>query len=109
MNTTNHSVNMIKDIITDALSDESLSAEDIASVIRDELNEWVKYHRTQMNKAEKVLGLLDPVHDMSKFDKFDLFGDTFGDTNSLGEDIYSPSDLIYRYRPTSTLNDTIKF
>ena len=105
MNTTNHSVNMIKDIITDALSDESLSAEDIASVIRDELNEWVKYHRTQMKKAEKVLGLLDPVHDMSKFDKFDFFGDT----NSLGEDIYSPSDLIYSYRPTSTLNDTIKF
>ena len=96
---------MIKDIITDALSDDSLTAEDIASVIRDELNEWVKYHRVQMEKAEKVLGLLDPVHDMSKFDKFDLFGGT----NSLGEDLYSPSDLISSYRPSSTINDTIKF
>jgi hypothetical protein len=107
--TTPYSIELIKHAITDALSEESITAQDLASAIREEISESVKYHRTQMEKAEKVLGLLDPVHDMSKFAKFDLFG--------TADDIYSPSDLIGNYRPqignyrTPYIpnNDTIKF
>ena len=101
MNTTPHSIKMIRDFITDALSDDSASAQDIANAIRNELTEWAEYHRAQLAKAEKVLGLLDPVHDMSKFDtKFDLFG--------TADDIYSPSDLITNYKPFVP-NDSITF
>lgn len=99
---------MIKDFISDALSNESVTAQDIASVIRDELNEWIKYHRLQMEKAEKVLGLLDPVHDMSKFDtKFDLFSGISNLPGGMSDDIYSLPTLSFDY--TNGGKDHISF
>ena len=103
--TTPYSIELIKHAITDALSEESITAQDLASAIREEINEWVKYHRVQMEKAEKVLGLLDPVHDMSKFD---LFGGSSNLPGGMADDIYSPSDLITNYK-TFVPNDSITF
>lgn len=101
MNTFPRTTVVIKDAISDALGDESASAQEIANVIRDELKEWIEYHRLQMEKAEKILELLASAHDTNKFnDNFNLFG-------GISDHNWSPSyDSVFKpYVP----NDSIKF
>ena len=97
-----HLRSILSDYLADALSDDTLSSQDIATAIRDEINEWAKYHRTQVEKAEKVLTLLKQPAGWD--DSISQQG-----TKSLFADLETDHYMSPFIPQSSLSNDTISF
>ena len=98
-----HLKSILSDYLADSLSDDTLTAQDIAAAIRDGIDEWAQYHRTQLEKAEKVLTLLRsyPVH---LDDSISLQG-----TKSLFADLETDHYMSPFVPKSAYSNDTISF
>ena len=73
---------ILNDYLSDALNDDNYTPDELAAAIRDSISEWVEYHRVQMEKAQKVVELLQVDKPKPKPDNqkvWNYFEDRWGD------------------------------
>ena len=103
----------LRDFIGDALSDPEITPSEIASAIRDELNDLIEYHQVARAQAEKTLSLLDgQTESSSSFNDFVfLGGESSNDTISfeLNSDYLNQAAQPIDYDNFSWGKDVIDF